>query len=376
MKIFKQLPIKSVQEKLLTWFRNTNRKLPWRVTYNPYHIWISEIMLQQTQMERGVNYFNNWVKRFPDVNAVADADENEIMKMWEGLGYYARARNLHAAAKTLKKDFNGELPCDHDILLSLPGIGPYTAAAISSIACNCDIPVVDANVMRVYARLFDIEIPVKEKRARQQIENIAVQLLPKGKARRFNQALMDFGGLVCLPRSPQCDGCFLQGDCLSYLRGTVSSRPVVGEGKKTILISMATAILEHDGKVFIQQRNSQDIWGGLWEFPGGRIEEGETAEDAVVREYMEETGFTVTVCEYVTTVTHYYTRYKVVLQCYLCRLESVVGKDRIPTLTAAQDSVWVEPDQLEGYGFPSGHRKLLEFIHNEKPELLYSGCAE
>lgn len=257
-----------LQKALLTWFKRTDRKLPWRKTYDPYHVWISEIMLQQTQMERGVVYFNAWLKRFPNVAAVAEADEREILKLWEGLGYYARARNLHATAKILHQRYKGVLPCDYKLLLSLPGIGPYTAAAISSIACNCDIPVIDANVQRVYARLFDIDTPVKEKVARKTIEEIAGTMLPPGKARKFNQALMDFGGVVCLPRSPHCDSCDLCSLCLAFKRKTVNVRPVPVAGKKTINISMATALLKHDGKIFIQQRMPDDIWGGLWEFPG------------------------------------------------------------------------------------------------------------
>lgn len=367
--------INALQQLLLEWFRTADRRLPWRGSYDPYHVWLSEIMLQQTQMERGVLYFNRWLKRFPDIAAVAEAEEREILKYWEGLGYYARARNLHATAKILHERYGGIVPCDPRRLLELPGIGPYTAAAISSIACNVDIPVVDANVLRLYARLFDIDSPLKTGKTRKEIEALARKMLPAGQARIFNQALMDFGGLVCLPRSPTCSGCVLHHHCLSFQRGTVMYRPVVENGKETILIEMATGILELEGKLFIQQRNTDDIWGGLWEFPGGRLEQDELPEDAVVREYLEETGFRVAVCRKITTVTHFYTRYKVILHCFACRLTGA-GRRHKPQLTAARDYRWVLPEEIDQYAFPAGHRKLLEYIASVSPELLGDPCRE
>ncbi len=360
-----------LQQKLIYWFRRTARPLPWRQTYNPYHVWISEVMLQQTQMERGVDYFNRWVERLPDVASVAAAEEQEILKLWEGLGYYARARNLHAAAKMLMERFDGIIPCDPLELQSLPGIGPYTSAAISSIACNTDIPVVDANVLRVYARLFDIDGPVKTGVARSQIERIASEMLPAGQARVFNQALMDFGGMICLPRNPKCSSCPLKDYCLSLLRRTVAERPFVESAKKTTLIEMATGILEVNGRIFIQQRQVDDIWGGLWEFPGGRIEPGESPDSAVIREYFEETGYSVEICQKIITVTHFYTRYKVVLHCFSCRLN---GEPNDPLLTAAQAFKWVLPRDINHFGFPAGHRKILEHIASHCPELLSDPC--
>jgi len=191
MTISKQLFTKA----LLAWFKQNGRALPWRKTYNPYHVWISEIMLQQTQMDRGVGYFLRWIERFPNVEAVADADQQEILKYWEGLGYYARARNLHKAAQVIVAEHGADVPCAYDALLSLPGVGPYTAAAIASVAGNVDIPVVDANVLRVFARLLDIDTPIKSTKNVQQISQLVSALLPKGRARLFNQGLMDLGDL-------------------------------------------------------------------------------------------------------------------------------------------------------------------------------------
>ena len=350
---------------LLHWFRRTARDLPWRRTYDPYHVWISEIMLQQTQMERGVVYFLRWIERFPDVRSVAAADEQEILKFWEGLGYYARARNLHRAAKVIAGELGGLVPCDDDELRRLPGIGPYTAAAIASVAGNRDVPVIDANVMRVYARLFDIALPVKSREGQQQIAAIAESLLPLGRARVFNQALMDLGGLVCTPKAPRCEACPIAGECLARQAGTVAKRPVVAEKKKIITVQKVAAIIRRQGLVFIQQRRADVVWGGLWEFPGGELTAGVPA-DAVVRAIAADTGLIVRVVKALPTVVHHYTRYKIILHPFLCDLQ---GQHQ-PTLSTAVDFRWAESADLGRYAFPAGPRKLLEHLDNTLPQFL------
>lgn len=359
------------QSGLLRWFRHNGRDLPWRRSYDPYHVWLSEVMLQQTQMERGVIYFRRWLKRFPDIAAVAKASSYEILKYWEGLGYYARARNLHKAAGMMLAQSGGELPSSYKELLALPGIGPYTASAIASIAYNQDYAVVDANVERIFARVFDIDKALKEKGVQEQIKATAQSLLPAGEARYFNQALMELGGLVCTPKSPDCGLCPVSSYCKAYQGDFVEDRPIKNSPQKQIVIEMATAVLVNDGHIFIQQRHDNDIWGGLWEFPGGRLEEGETPIDAVVREYKEETGFAVEVCEKVTTVTHFYTKYKVILHCYTCRLSQPL---RLPELRAAQTYHWVEKEQLQRFGFPAGHRKFIDFVLHSQPWVFEKEC--
>ena len=361
----------AIQRQLISWFRTNRRSLPWRQSYQPYQIWISEIILQQTQMDRGVVYFQRWLARFPDCAAVAAASETEILKYWEGLGYYARARNLHRTAKILLAQYGGEIPCAVDELLALPGIGPYTAAAISSIACNTDIAVVDANVVRVFARLFDIDGPVGQGPGRRRIEDLAADLLPTGQARIFNQALMDIGGMICTAKDPACDRCPIATFCLARLHDRVDERPWRMPGQAKILIEMATGIIAADGRIYIQQRRADDIWGGLWEFPGGRLEEGESPEQAVVREYQEETGRRIEVCRKITTITHFHTKYRVVLHCYGCRL---LGKGTDLQLHAAQDGKWIEPADITNFGLPAGHRKLVAHIRSTCPELFIDPC--
>lgn len=358
----------SLQEGLIDWFKTHSRDLPWRRTYNPYHVWISEIMLQQTQMERGVDYFVRWIKRFPDVEAVAAAEQQTILKYWEGLGYYSRARNLHKAAKIIVDDFGGEVVCDYDVLLQLPGIGPYTAAAIASVAGNRDVVVIDANVSRVYARLFDIAAPVKEKKGKDQVAAIAGELLPGGKARLYNQAVMELGGLVCTPKAPKCRKCPLSRCCLAFLKGTVSERPVTGKSKKITTVQRVSGLVFHKGSVLLLQRRESDVWGGLWDFPGGELTDG-GVEEVTAERILESTGLQVDVIEPITTVIHHYTRYKIILQCLLCALRGDIME---PALSSADDYRWVAPEDLERFGFPAGPRKVLEYVRQKRPELLTS----
>lgn len=346
-------------EELLAWFKRTSRDLPWRKDYDPYHVWLSEIMLQQTQMDRGVLYFHRWLQRFPDIASIAVAKEQEVLKYWEGLGYYARARNLLKAARIMVERHHSQVPKRYDALLALPGIGPYTAAAIASIAFNLDFAVVDANVERVLARLFDIDGPIKNPKIKKEIRNLVEMILPKGKARCFNQAMMDLGGLVCTPKNPLCKKCPVAAHCQALQADRVDQRPVVSPTGKIIPINMATGVLVHQRKIFLQQRLGDDVWGSLWEFPGGRLEKGEPPREAVVREFFEETGFHVVVTDEIATVVHHYMRYKVTLQGFFCRL---TGEKTEPELNAAQDFRWVRPKELADYGFPAGHRKLIDHM--------------
>jgi len=357
-----------IVQPLLHWFRKTNRDLPWRRTYQPYHVWISEIMLQQTQMDRGVVYFTRWIKRFPDVQAVAAATEQEILKYWEGLGYYSRARNLHRTARLITDNFAGEVPCDYAILLGLPGIGPYTAAAIASVAGNYDIAVIDANVTRVYARLFDIKEPVRERRVQQRLSEIANKLLPHGQARAYNQALMDFGGLICTPKNPSCASCPITGACAALQAGTVANRPVLGAKREIITLHKVAGIIKRKGKIFIQQRKAGDVWGGLWEFPGGEVREGEE-ESKLADRILQDCGLPVQSIEPIVRVSHQYTHHKIFLHCFLCNLTK---KDAAPVLRSACRYRWIDPEQLDRFAFPAGPRKVLELIRKQNPHILDS----
>ncbi|MBW2465960.1 MAG: A/G-specific adenine glycosylase [Deltaproteobacteria bacterium] len=351
------------QQDLLQWFRENARKLPWRQTYSPYHVWISEIMLQQTQMDRAVAYFNTWISYFPDIKSITRASEEKILKLWEGLGYYSRAHNILKTARLLAKNFNGNLPEDYKSLLRLPGIGPYTAGAIMSIAFHREYPLVDANIERVFARLFNLDKQVKDKETQIFIWQKAREMIPPGCARDFNQALMELGALICIPRNPRCRICPVSSHCQALRLELVSKRPVLKNPSKTIFIEMATGVLERNSRVLIQKRKPSGVWPNLWEFPGGRLEHGETPEMALVREYNEETELAVGNLRKIITVQHSYTIYRVVLHCYFCSL--LAGRDE-PKLRGAQEYRWVNPAELSRYAFPAGHRKLID-------HLFYSG---
>jgi A/G-specific adenine glycosylase len=350
--------------RLLAWFAEHARDLPWRRTYHPYHIWISEIMLQQTQMERVVEYFSRFIARFPDIASLAAAHEDELLKMWEGLGYYSRARNLHRAAQVVAAQ-GGQLPASHQELLRLPGIGPYTAAAIMAIAFNRPHTVLDANVERLFARLLDLATPVKEKETSGLIRTQVEALLPHDQARAYNQALMEFGALVCRPGVPNCGGCPFQQECQALQQGTVGQRPVLPPRKGSILITMACGLVRRQGRYLIQKRQVDDVWANLWEFPGGRLKEGESPAQAVVREYLEETELQVVPTAMLATVRHSYMNYRVTLHGFFCALAPGQGE---PVLHAAQEARWVTLEELAHYAFPAGHRKLIACLQEARPE--------
>lgn len=352
-------PERAMAEALLDWFAAHRRDLPWRRTYEPYHVWVSEIMLQQTQMERGVAYFARWLERFPDVASLALAHEDEVLKLWEGLGYYSRARNLHRAARLVHEEMGGLLPDTVEGLQALPGVGPYTARAVASIAFGRDVCVIDANVERVASRLYDIDVPVKSREARRQIEERCQALLPPGRARDFNQALMEFGSLVCAPRNPACDACPIRPHCLARTRGVQEARPVTAKAASPIPLTMATGVLVHDGRILAQKRLSDDIWGNLWEFPGGLVEDGETPEQAVIREFMEETALSVNRPVPIASFRHSYTRYRVTLHAFAVTLLSDPGALEV---RAAQEHRWATWSQLRELAFPAGHRMLIRHL--------------
>ncbi|MDR3641400.1 MAG: A/G-specific adenine glycosylase [Humidesulfovibrio sp.] len=347
------------RQDLLDWFAANARDLPWRRTLDPYHVWLSEIMLQQTQMERGVAYFERFVARFPDVQSLDAASEDEVLKLWEGLGYYSRARNLRRAARSIMERHGGAFPRDASAIRALPGVGPYTAGAIASVAFNAPVPAVDANVLRVLSRVLDIGEPVGVPAVRRRIEAAATELLDPHRARAFNQALMELGALVCQPRKPNCPGCPISPHCLGRAHGTAELRPVLKPGPEIIRVNMACGVLASRGRIFIQKRRLGDVWPGLWEFPGGVMEEGETPEETLVREYREETELRVAAGAKIGVLRTSYTRYRITLHGYFCQAAPGVDPETQFRLNEADEARFVTPAELSRFAFPSGHSRLL-----------------
>ena len=348
---------------LLDWFAEKGRDLPWRHHYSAYHVWISEIMLQQTQMDRGVGYYLEWMRRFPDVRSVAEAPESDILKAWEGLGYYSRAKNLHKAAKQIMTLHNGEFPRDLAAIRALPGIGEYTAGAIASIAFEQNVPAVDANVERVFSRLLDIDTLIKNKRAKAYVRETVMACMPEGKARFFNQAVMELGALVC-SKNPACDICPVRDFCEALRLGVTDKRPVLNVKPGRIYVKLATGVLVHKGRALIQKRPPVGIWADFWEFPGGTMEEGESPERTLLREFREETELSVKIERKIAEIPFSYTRYRATMHAFLLTLDGPEAGTELPTpvLHAATRYEWVPCAELDRYVFPSGHRKLLGIL--------------
>ncbi len=257
-----------ISRKLIAWYQTNRRELPWRETTDPYIIWISEIILQQTRVAQGLNYFSRFVARFPDVQALAKASEDEVLKYWQGLGYYSRARNLHTAAQTIMRQFGGKFPTDYSDVKSLKGIGDYTAAAIVSFAWNKPYAVVDGNVYRVLSRLFAIETPIDSTQGKKIFTELASSLLSHQQASLHNQAIMELGALQCIPQNPDCTTCPLTDVCMAYLQQNVSAYPKKqGKTKTRDRYFHYLHIIYKKQTTWIQKRQEDDIWKGLYQFP-------------------------------------------------------------------------------------------------------------
>ncbi len=259
--------MKSFSKKLLEWYNPASRNLPWKQTNDAYKIWLSEIILQQTRVEQGTPYYLAFVKKYPTVKKLAAAPLDDVLKLWEGLGYYSRARNLHIAAQQVMEEHNGKFPETHAEILQLKGIGNYTAAAIASFAYNLPHAVLDGNVFRVLSRVFGIETPIDSTEGKKQFEQLAQQLLDKKNPSTYNQAIMDFGALVCKPQNPLCEQCPFSSECKALETDSIGSLPV--KAKKLIKSERHFHyFVLHDGQhIFIRQRSAKDIWKGLFEFP-------------------------------------------------------------------------------------------------------------
>jgi len=265
--------------RLLAWYDKNKRMLPWRESeLSPYAIWVSEIMLQQTRVETVIPYYEKWLKLFPTVEALANASERDVLNAWEGLGYYSRARNFHKAAKIVVEKYDSQLPGDLNELGKLPGVGRYTVGALASIIFGMDEPALDGNLKRVYSRLFDVDIPIDSSEGEKVLWRIARENVPKGKAADFNQALMDLGAMICVPKNPRCLICPVLKDCKAQQNGTQGVRPAKKMKKSVPHYVHAAAVIIDKGKVLLAQRPADGLLGGLWEFPNGRVDQDPARE--------------------------------------------------------------------------------------------------
>ena len=347
-------------KQLVLWYQKQRRDLPWRKTKDPYKIWVSEILLQQTQVETVKPYYRRFLKAFPTVQALAAAHLDDVLKAWEGCGYYARARNLHKAARVIVQD-GGDFPRTHAQLIKLPGIGPYTAAAIASIASGEAVAVVDGNVERVLARVGKLK--TINQKLKTQAQATADRIMHTAVRQKFapgdvNQALMEIGATICRPRSVDCSLCPLNQDCRAFLTlADPTVLPKKAPAKQTPHFDVTAAIIRKNGKILITKRPTDGLLGGLWEFPGGKREPNESLEDCLVREIREELGIKIRVHGLIARVKHAYSHFKITLYAYECTHVS----ERVKKLGVA-DYKWVKPEVLAKYAFPKADKVILETL--------------
>ena len=347
---------------LLAWYDRQAAALPWRAPpgsppdpARAYAVWLSEIMLQQTQVETVRPYFTRFMAAYPTVEALAAAPLDNVLKQWEGLGYYSRARNLHQTAQIVVRDFGGRFPQTADALQALPGVGRYTAGAIASIAFGERAPVLDGNVIRVFARVTDLTDDVTDGATRNALWTLAEDWMPPVRPGDYNQALMELGRTVCTPRAPRCGQCPVAGHCQAYQRGTQDQRPVKQPRAATPHHDVTAGLIWNAaGELLIAQRPLDGLLGGLWEFPGGKVEPGETYEACLARELREELGIEVAVGELFCVVRHAFTHFRITLHTFHCQYVS--GE---PQTLGVHAFAWVTPDALDHYAFGKADRQVI-----------------
>lgn len=341
---------------LVEWYQRNKRAMPWRKTSDPYRIWISEIMLQQTRVDTVIPYYNRFLDAFPAVEDLAEADQQQVLKLWEGLGYYSRARNMHKAAMEVKNNFDGVFPDSYEGLIKLKGIGPYTAAAVSSIAYREKRAVVDGNVIRVLSRYYGIKDDIRRSAVKNEIQKLADAIIPEDFPGDFNQAVMELGATVCTPKHPDCAHCPLSVNCFAFNSVETETIPYKSLKKKIPRHQIGVGIItDQKGRLLIALRPDDVMLGGLWEFPGGKQKTGETIIETVSRELAEELDVEVNVDKKFMEVKHAYSHFKITLHAYCCTIE--FGTPKPKSSNALQ---WVTLEEINEFPFPKANKLLIE----------------
>ncbi len=345
------------RRRLLPWFRAHARTMPWRDRPTPYHVWISEIMLQQTQVATVIPYFERFIARFPDVATLAAAEETEVLRFWEGLGYYRRARQLHQAARKIVAEHNGQFPRDREAVRALPGVGRYTAGAILSIAFEAREPIVEANTKRVLSRLLAYRGDPEATAGQQLLWRMAEEILPRKEVGAFNQALMELGSEVCTPRTPACHACPVQPLCPTSAAGLQDEIPPRKKKPAYEDVTEAAVIIRRGARLFVRQRGEGERWAGLWDFPRFPLanDPGEPSPDVLTRNVRDLTGLTIEPTRRLATLKHGVTRFRITLHCYEARHVSGSTARRGPT-------AWLRPAELADYPLSVTGRKISRML--------------
>lgn len=355
-----------IGRKLLAWFRRYRRDLPWRRDRNPYRIWVSEVMLQQTQVATVIPYFERFVRHFPSLADLAAADEQEVFRLWEGLGYYRRARHLHQAAKKLVTEHHGRFPQDPAVLHSLPGIGRYILGAILSQAFDQRLPILEANCERVLCRLLGVKKHPKLGLVRRWLWQVAEDILPKKDVGDFNQALMELGALICTPSNPQCNACPLAEQCRANQLGLQREIPLRSNGRNPSHCLEVAAVVRRGPLVFLVQRPEKGRWAGMWEFPHGTISAGESVDEAAQRMLHELTGLRVDWGAELISLNHSVTHHRIALIC----LEAVYRSGKFRSDFYRQGK-WLRPHRLKDYPVSSPQRRIADLLITTRQKRLF-----
>jgi len=342
-----------ITTQLLHWYNKNKRMLPFRNTNDPYKIWVSEVMLQQTQIKTVIPFYNRWIEEYPTLKSAADANLDKLLKLWEGLGYYGRCRNFHKALKIINEKYKGEIPNKFDEFITLPGVGEYTAGAVLSIAYQKCIPAIDGNVTRVMARILGIKNLTTKNQSR--LKSNVQKLIPKTEPGNFNQGLMELGALICTPSKPSCGICPLSSYCKAYEYKEPALYPLKKKKKVSPHYTVVAGIIWRDDKFFIQKRDENAMLGGLWEFPGGKVENGESLKKALSREIEEECSIIPLIKNKVGFVEHSYSHFSISFHCFHCieNEESVIEPSR---------GAWITLNEIESFTFPKANHKIFSLI--------------
>ncbi|MEK7790509.1 MAG: A/G-specific adenine glycosylase [Deltaproteobacteria bacterium] len=347
-------------QKLLSWYHSRKRPMPWRGERDPYKIWLSEVMLQQTQVETVVPYYEKWLKKFPTPQHVAQASEDEVLKMWEGLGYYARGRNFYEACRDVVRTYGGKVPDDSDSFAKLKGVGPYTVAAVQSIAFGRPLPAIDGNVKRVVSRLLTLKKPPSQSLS--EIELFLKENISKEEPGNFNQAMMDLGATLCRSERPACSTCPVSSFCEAFKKDEVGTFPIPERRPSRPHYRIAIGIVWRGDKILVTRRPSKGLLGGLWEFPGGKIEKGESAKECVVREIQEEVGLDVKAGNSVGVIRHAYTHFSIEMEGIPCQYVS--GR---PKALGCDAWRWIFWEEISSLAFPKANHKLFPLLQKTNP---------
>lgn len=349
---------------LLAWYDERATPMPWRGSRDPYHIWLSEVMLQQTRIATVREYYTRFLRLFPTIEALANASLDDVLKAWEGLGYYSRARNLHRLAQVVVNKLQGQFPATPEALQQLPGIGRYTAAAIASIAFGARSAVLDGNVIRVLTRLIDLPEESGLPRVQQQLWELAEALLPAERCGDYNQALMDLGRLLCVPRRPACERCPVQSFCLAYANDTQHLRPVKKQKAPLPIVRAAAAVIRDiQGRLLLVQRPAEGLLGGLWTLPGGNCESDESSADCLCHALRQTLNLEIQVGQEMASVTQDFTHFRLRLRAFACELLAGTANHEVRL-------AWASPEELSNFSLGKADRQILAALETWQPRLF------